>query len=126
MSKILIVDDEAQVRLALRTRLAKFGADILEADSLAAAKSVLLQYRGDVCLVILDLHLVAAHEQEGQESGLQLLREHLGATFACIDCGHLRFNPNVIVLTAYPSVRSCRAAFMAGAFDFLDKNDPDV
>ncbi|MDP6523710.1 MAG: response regulator [Kiritimatiellia bacterium] len=125
-TRILIVDDEAQVRLALRTRLARFKCDILEAEDLLSAKSVLSQHREEIRLVILDLRLVTAQEEEGQESGLHLLREELGATLACVDCGRLSFSPNVIVLTAHPSVRSCRAAFLAGAFDFLDKNDPNV
>lgn len=125
-NKILIVDDEPNVRFALRNRLAGFKCEIIEAGSLEDAKSILASERQRIGVVILDLKLISAEEQEGQESGLRLLKEQLVASQACLDCGSLHFNPQVIVLTAHPSVRSCREAFLAGALDYLGKNEPKV
>lgn len=123
---VLIIDDEANVRFALRSRLSKVDCDILEAGTLEDAKRMIAAHRDHLRVVILDLRLVAAHEEPGRESGLKLLKDELVATEVCIRCKIVRFNPSVIVLTAYPDVRSCREAFLAGAMDYLDKNEPGV
>jgi DNA-binding NtrC family response regulator len=125
-NKILIVDDEPNVRFALRTRLAGLNCEVVEAGSLEDAKAILARERQSIGVVILDLKLISAQEEEGHESGLRLLKEQLVASQACLDCGSLQFNPQVIVLTAHPSVRSCREAFLAGALDYLGKNEPKV
>ncbi|MEK7676221.1 MAG: DUF5678 domain-containing protein [Verrucomicrobiota bacterium] len=124
--KVLVIDDEANVRFALRRQLSSLSCEVLEADNLDEAKRLLSQHRNELRVVVLDLRLVAAEEKEGQESGLGLLKDELVSTQACTDCRHLRFNPNVIVLTAYPNVQSCREAFLAGALDYLGKSDENV
>jgi DNA-binding NtrC family response regulator len=125
---VLIVDDEANVRLALRSRLSKVGCDVLEAGTLEDAKSMIAAHRDDLRVVILDLRLVAAQEEPGLESGLKLLKDELASERVCVRGGPPIFNPStvVLVLTAYPDVRSCREAFLAGAMDYLDKNEPGV
>lgn len=124
--KVLIIDDEANVRLALRSRLSKLDCDVLEARTLEDARTLIAEHREDLRVVILDLRLVAAEEEPGRESGLKLLKDELVGTQACVQCRTLRFNPNVIVLTAFPNVPSCRAAFLAGVMDYLDKNASGV
>ena len=129
MSKrLLIIDDEANVRLALRSRLSKLDCDVLEAATLEDATQLIIQHKRDLRVVILDLRLVAAQEEEGRESGLRLLKEELASPQICVERGLSRVSPgvSVIVLTAYPNVQSCREAFLAGAMDYLDKNDACV
>lgn len=125
-AKVLVIHDHADVRLALRRELATLNCDLLEAATVEEARRLLAEHRHELSVVILDLRLVALAEKEGQESGLKLLKEELLSTRACLGCGGLRFNPDVIVLTAWPNVESCREAFLAGALDYLDKNDPNV
>jgi DNA-binding NtrC family response regulator len=124
--KVLAIDDEPNVLFALRRQLSALDCNVLEAGNLGDAKRLLNQYRHEIGVVILDLRLVAVEEKAGKESGLGFLKDELLSTQVCLDCKKLRFNPSVIVLTAYPNVESCRAAFLAGALDYLDKNNASV
>lgn len=119
--QVLIIEDQSAVRLALRSMLRELGCDLLEADNPQKARRLLRQHRETLDLVILDLRLVAAHEEEGAESGLHVLQEDILPQVAYIKEGRLDLRPRVIVLTAYPNFLSCRAAFRAGAFDYIDK-----
>ena len=124
--KILVVDDEENVRIALRTRLAELDCEVLEAGNPDDARHLLSLHRQDIAVVILDLKLLSAQEKEGHESGLKFLNDALGLNQACLGCDRKLFSPKVIVLTAYTSVASCRAAFLDGVLDYLSKTDPDV
>ena len=63
---VLIVDDDAAIRLLCRVNLELEGHRVLEAAYLGQARTVLAEERVDV--VLLDLHL-------GNERGVDLLRE---------------------------------------------------
>ncbi len=54
-ARVLVVDDEPSIRLLCRINLELDGHEVLEADSLAAARSVLAGQGVDV--VLLDVHL---------------------------------------------------------------------
>jgi len=123
--KVLVVDDESNVRLSLRRVLSSLDCEVLEAGTFDEAKRLLPHHWHEFRVVILDLRLVAAEEKEGQESGLLLLEEEPFGQ-VCMGCLRVRFNPSVIILTAWPNVPSCRAAFLAGALDYLDKNEEKV
>ncbi len=125
-SKVLVVDDEPRVREALRLRLEHMGCEVIEADSRAKAEEVVSGHRPEIGLVILDLRLESLSEEDGSESGLRFLEERLTLQMMCSECGVAEFMPRVIVLTSYPNWPSCRKAFLAGVFDYLDKNDPGV
>lgn len=120
--KVLVIDDEKNVRLALRTRLSQLGCTVIEADGPGSGRELLAEHRHDLVLVILDLRLLKATEEEGEESGLEFLKERLVGAEACRDCKRMHFSPDVIVFTAWPSFPSCRAAFLAGVVDYIDKS----
>jgi DNA-binding NtrC family response regulator len=54
-ARILVVDDEASIRLLCRVNLELDGHEVIEADSLDAARETLAEE--DVDVVVLDVHL---------------------------------------------------------------------
>lgn len=56
-ARILVVDDEASIRLLCRVNLELDGHEVLEADTLAEARAAV--ETGDVDVVLLDVHLHA-------------------------------------------------------------------
>jgi DNA-binding response OmpR family regulator len=99
---ILIVDDETNVRLMLRTTLESAGYGVIEAaDGLGA----LTQVRDRACdLILLDLRMP---KLDGMET-LARLRRQGDAT-------------PVVMLTAHGSIPDAVAAMKLGAIDFLTK-----
>ncbi len=102
MSRILIIDDEASIRLTLKEGLKDFGHEVQAAKNSKEAYELNQDFTPD--LIILDLNL-------GFENGLDLI-ENLRET-----------NPNVqiIILTAYGDIKSAVTAVKKGVFDFLNK-----
>lgn len=101
MSRILIVDDEDSIRLALRTALsARHQVD--EAADGESALVRLAQHGYD--LVLTDLRM-------GAVDGLEVLRQAKAGQPGCV----------VILLTAYGSVDNAVVAMKAGADDYLTK-----
>lgn len=100
--RILIVDDEANIRAALAKLISKLGHNVKTAAS--AAEALDLMKHGKIQLVITDLKM------PGQD-GLQLLRQ-------------LRANDprtDVIVMTAYGTIESAVEAMKEGAYDYIEK-----
>jgi two-component system response regulator PilR (NtrC family) len=100
--RILIVDDEADLRELLEITLVKMGLDVDSADCLAAARAFLSQT--EYALVLTDMRL-----PDGL--GIELVRE-IAAGFK---------NTPVAVITAFGSADNAVAALKAGAFDYLSK-----
>jgi NtrC-family two-component system response regulator AlgB len=100
--RILIVDDESNIRKTLRIALESKGHLVEEAVGSAAAVQSIERSRFDAALV--DLRL-------GNESGLDLLE-----TF-------LRIVPRiaVVIITAHGSIDNAVDAMRRGAFDYLSK-----
>ena len=101
---ILIVDDEANIRLMLRTTLSTEGYDIQEAKNGREALDVIAQRKPDV--MILDLSMPEI-DGFGVLTSLQEQRPEQ--------------RPKVIVLTAYGSIQGAVKATRLGAVDFLEK-----
>jgi two-component system, NtrC family, response regulator AlgB len=99
---VLIVDDEKNIRQALRVCLETLDAQVAEASSAQMALEVIGRSVFDV--VFLDLRL-------GTQSGLDLIPELLAE------------NPNVVivVVTAYATVETAVEAIRRGAWDYLAK-----
>lgn len=100
--RILVVDDEADLRELVEITLLKMGLDVDSAENLAAAR-VLLQ-RHEYALVMTDMRL-----PDGM--GLELVREVSGA------CRNIP----IAVITAFGSADNAVTALKAGAFDYLSK-----
>ncbi len=101
---ILIVDDEPNVRLMLRTALESSGYTVAEAVDGLAALERLGAETGAFALIVLDLRMPRL---DGMET-LRRIRERRDPT-------------PVVMLTAHGSVPDAVAAMKLGAIDFLAK-----
>ncbi len=100
--RILVVDDEADLRELLEITLLKMGLDVDSAASLGAARTFL--QAGEYALVLTDMRL-----PDGM--GIDLVREVAGAAR----------NTPIAVITAFGSAENAVTALKAGAFDYLTK-----
>ncbi len=100
--RVLIVDDEPNIRQTLRMALEASGHSIAEASTGSAALRLIEGAPCDVALV--DLRL-------GQESGLDLLEPLLEQLPGLA----------IVVITAYASIDTAVEAMRRGAFDYLPK-----
>ena len=101
-SRVLIVDDEADIRELLSLTLQRMGLDTDCAATEFEATQLLQKHAYDLCLT--DMRL-----PDGD--GLQLL-EHVSRHYS---------NMPVAVITAHGSAENAVAALKAGAFDYLSK-----
>ncbi|WP_340701137.1 sigma-54 dependent transcriptional regulator [Brevibacillus borstelensis] len=104
--RVLLVDDEINVRKALTTALRKVGYETKEASSGREALELLKDFRPEVML--LDLRMP---EQDGMET-LRRLRDMQQMEDAC---------PSVVMMTAYGSAKDVMEAIKLGAFDYVQK-----
>ena len=100
--RVLVVDDEPDIRELLELTLVKMGIDVVSAGSIGEAKAHLSGSDFDLCLT--DMRL-----PDGE--GLELVR-FIGAQGGDIP---------VAVITAYGSADNAVAALKAGAFDYVGK-----
>jgi two-component system response regulator PilR (NtrC family) len=100
--RILIVDDEADLRELVEITLVKMGLDVDSADCLAAARARLTQ--NEYALILTDMRL-----PDGL--GIELVRE-VAADYK---------NTPIAVITAFGSADNAVVALKAGAFDYLTK-----
>jgi two-component system response regulator PilR (NtrC family) len=100
--RILIVDDEADLRELLEITLVKMGLDVDSAQNLTVARDRLKSV--DYALVLTDMRL-----PDGL--GIELVQE-INAQYK---------NMPVAVITAFGSADNAVAALKAGAFDYLSK-----
>jgi two-component system, NtrC family, response regulator AlgB len=100
--RVLVVDDERNIRSALRVCLQQAGCDVVEAASPEAALAALVQRPFELAFV--DLRL-------GTASGLELLPQLLGE-----DPGL-----DVVMVTAYATFDTAVEAIQRGARDYLPK-----
>src|SRR5262245_12874454 len=102
MLRILVVDDEPQIRRILSVLLSDNGFEVAEAESGEEALAVAEKFRPDVAL--LDINMPGM-------DGLAVLRA-LFKIHNKLDC---------IMMTAYGTIRSAVEAMKSGAFDYLAK-----
>jgi two-component system response regulator PilR (NtrC family) len=100
--RILVVDDEADLRELLEITLVKMGLDVDSASTVREARSLLGQH--EYALVLTDMRL-----PDG--TGLELVREVAG----------LGRGTPIAVITAYGSAENAVIALKAGAFDYVSK-----
>lgn len=101
-SRILIVDDEVNIRSALATILEKIGYGVLTASG---GEEALKQMEESVChAVVLDLRMPGM-------DGMELLRQ----------IKERSPQTEVVVMTAYGSIESAVEAMKLGAYDYLSK-----
>jgi len=101
---VLIVDDEPNVRLMLRTTLESVGYDVIEAEDGHAAIERLRRVSSGCDLILLDLKMPKL-------DGMEVLSRLRAA-------GNVE---PVVILTAHGSIPEAVAAMKLGAIDFLTK-----
>ncbi len=116
--KILVVDDDPDIAVALEQRLGMLGYDSILAEDGIRALDQIRQECPDI--VLLDLELPNL-------SGLEVLRR-LQANTQNLDqmksprgSGQHLIHPFVVVMTAYGSINDAVEAMKCGAYDFLTK-----
>src|SRR5437868_528617 len=102
MPKILITDDEQQIRRILSVMLSEHGFDVAEAESGERAVEVNREFRPDVAL--LDINMPG---MDGLATLSSLLEQN-----PKLDC---------VMMTAYGTIRSAVEAMRSGAFDYVTK-----
>jgi DNA-binding NtrC family response regulator len=110
LCKILVIDDEEQVRAAVARRLTREGFEVKSAESQAEGLTTIMDQELPFDVVITDMVM------ESPDSGLEVLK----AAFA------RDIFTEVIVLTAYGNVANAVECMKRGAFDYLEKNIPGV
>lgn len=110
MSRLLVVDDEDEVRTALKRRLEREGYAVTTAASAAEAEEIIQSQSPTFDVVVTDMSM------EETNSGLSVLQDAIA---------HDIFT-EVIVLTAYGNVANAVESMRRGAFDYLEKNVPGV
>src|SRR5579862_2308228 len=102
MRRVLVVDDEENIRLVLRTLLRKHGYEVEVADGGEAALALIDTFGPDVILT--DVRMP-------KMGGLDLL-----ATLKAKQCA-----ATVIVMSAFGNVDLALEAMKAGAYDYISK-----
>jgi two-component system response regulator PilR (NtrC family) len=102
LARVLVIDDEADIRELLDLTVARMGLSADCAASVAQARQLLEQQRYQLCLT--DMRLP---DGEGLEI-VRLISERYGET-------------PVAVITAFGNAQNAVAALKAGAFDYLAK-----
>lgn len=110
MGKILVVDDEEDVRLSLQRRLKREGHQVQIAGSQAEGIQKCEEAVESFDVIVTDMLM------ESPNSGVEVLKAALARdVFA-----------EVLVLTAYGNVANAVECMKMGAFDYVEKNIPGV
>lgn len=110
MCKILVVDDESEVRSAIQRRLQREGLTVDTAAGVAEAMEQIKAVEPPYDIVLTDMVM------EDPEGGLKVLKAALAQDVFT----------EVIVLTAYGNVANAVECMKHGAFDYVQKNAPGV
>ena len=102
VSKILVVDDEENIRFTFASFLTDEGYEVTTASNLQEGKKQLSEQKFD--LVFLDILL-------GRDSGLEILRE----------VKEKGLQSPVVMITGAPEVETAAEAVRYGAFDYIPK-----
>lgn len=110
MGKILVADDEEDVRLSLERRLKRDGHSVQTAGSQAEAMATIDSTDVPFDVVLTDMLM------ESPNSGVEVLKAALARDVFT----------EVVVLTAYGNVANAVECMKMGAFDYVEKNIPGV
>ena len=110
MGKILVVDDEEDVRQSIQRRLKREGHDVQIAGSQADGEQVVGVQEVPFDVVLTDMLM------ESPNSGVEVLKAALARDVFT----------EVVVLTAYGNVANAVECMKMGAFDYVEKNIPGV
>ena len=110
MYKILVVEDEEDVRAAVTRRLERQGMEVETADSAQVGIDLIGAAEPPYDIIVTDMSM------EDPEAGVRIIQ----AAFT-----NDVFS-EVIVITAYGNVKNAVECMKRGAFDYIEKNLPGV
>ncbi len=110
MGKILVVDDEEDVRQSIQRRLKREGHEVTIAGSQAEGEKTVAEQEVPFDVVLTDMLM------ESPASGVEVLKAALARDVFT----------EVVVLTAYGNVSNAVECMKMGAFDYVEKNIPGV
>jgi len=110
MARILVIDDEDEVRAAVARRLRRETYQVDESGSQAEGIAAIYKTNDPYDIIVTDMLM------EQQESGIAVLEAALGRDLFT----------EVIILTAYGSVVNAVECMKRGAFDYVEKSIPGV
>ena len=110
MGKILVVDDEEDVRQSIQRRLKREGHEVTIAGSQAEGEQTVAAQEVPFDVVLTDMLM------ESPASGVEVLKAALARDVFT----------EVVVLTAYGNVANAVECMKMGAFDYVEKNIPGV
>ncbi|HRI43886.1 MAG TPA: response regulator [Fimbriimonadaceae bacterium] len=109
MYRILVIDDEDEVRAGVRRRLERAGFEVTTAET-ANEGIELIKKEEPFDVIVTDMSI------EDPEAGLRILT----AAFT------VDLLAEVIVMTAYGNVANAVECMRRGAYDYIEKNQPGV
>jgi DNA-binding NtrC family response regulator len=110
MYRVLVVDDEDEVRDAVQRRLKREGYSVEQAGSLEEGIAAINAAEPPYDLILTDMVM------DDPQSGVRILEAALSRDIFS----------EVIVLTAYGNVANAVECMRRGAFDYVEKNIPGV
>ncbi len=110
MGRILVADDEDDVRFSLERRMKRDGHTVSIAGSQAEASRIIEDASAPFDVVLTDMLM------ESPNSGVEVLKSALARDVFT----------EVVVLTAYGNVANAVECMKMGAFDYVEKNIPGV
>jgi len=110
MSRVLIIDDEEDVLRAVKRRLDRAGYSVETAGNAADGIAKINAADPPYDAVVTDMSM------DAPESGLQVLHAATSRDMFA----------EVIVMTAYGNVANAVECMRRGAFDYIEKNAPDI
>jgi DNA-binding NtrC family response regulator len=109
---VLLAEDDADVRLALKSEFEQNGFKVLEADSIGDALALLREHVIDA--IILDMKMPEDTGASDEAAGIRVLR-------AASHFGLAKTTMPILVFTGYESFPNCVSAIRAGAWDYIPK-----
>lgn len=110
MSRVLVIDDEDDVLHAVKRRLDRAGYEVETANSTGEGITKINAANPPYDAVVTDMSM------DAPESGLQVLHAATSRDMFA----------EVIVMTAYGNVANAVECMRRGAFDYIEKNAPDI
>lgn len=110
MARVLVIDDEEDVLLAVSRRLKREGYDVTPAANSEQGVGKILQADAPYDVILTDMSM------ENPESGLEVLQAAFSRDLFA----------EVLVMTAYGNVANAVECMRRGAFDYIEKNKPGV
>ena len=110
MCKILVIDDEEQVRAAVARRLARDGLEVQSAAGQEEGIRLIRSTERPYDVIVTDMVM------ESADGGLETMKAASARDIFT----------EVIVLTAYGNVQNAVECMRRGAFDYVEKNMPGV